>query len=420
MYDLHLTAEQVEMREAVRDFVAREIKPMAAELDRREELQRQFPPALFDQASQLGLRTLGLPAEFGGAGADSLTICIVAEELAVGDVGVAAMLTETSTLARLLFDGMLSDEQRAQWMPEFLSDHRCHLAFAGPDSEPSDDWFYHRPFVADGRCPISALKAANGDWLLNGVQNFVPNAPVAKLIIVEAAAADGPRTLLVACNTRGLEVRAHDPASRNPGADGEPVFAWNNGTSGQLVFRDCRVPAKNLIASAGTRLPDRGGKAADRAPPHRAAMNLGVGRAAYEAALEYAKLRVQGGRRIIEHQAIGTMLAEMVARLETARSVIWQAAWAADHADAYADGSLPHLPHATIARIMTAEFVHKVTLDAAQIFGGSGVMRDLPMQKHVRAGMIFLHSNVSNSAAKFRLAEAVAGYERPSPAAGGR
>jgi alkylation response protein AidB-like acyl-CoA dehydrogenase len=153
--------------------------------------------------------------------------------------------------------------------------------------------------------------------------------------------------------------------------------------------------------------------------PQRAALNLGIGRAAYEAALDYARLRVQGGRRIIEHQAIGAKLAEIAIRLEVARAAVWQAAWAADHPQAIADRSLPDLPLATVARAFTAEAVYRAAKDAAEVFGAMGVMRDMPLQKYVRDASIFLHSGSGASDAKLRIAEALAGYRR-LPAASAR
>jgi alkylation response protein AidB-like acyl-CoA dehydrogenase len=146
----------------------------------------------------------------------------------------------------------------------------------------------------------------------------------------------------------------------------------------------------------------------------RAALNLGIGRAAYEAALDYAQLRVQGGRRIVEHQAIGTKLAEIAIGLETARGAIWRSAWASDHPDARADGSLPGLPLAIIARIVTSEAAFRAAKDAAECFGAMGVMRDMPLQKYVRDALICLHSGDGNADAKLRIAEALARYERPS------
>jgi len=187
-------------------------------------------------------------------------------------------------------------------------------------------------------------------------------------------------------------VREHDPAE-----------GWAPGSCGEVVFKDCRVPAENLLDPELERT-DRGG--------WFQALNLGIGRAAHDAALDYAKLRVQGGRRIIEHQAIRAKLAEIAIRLEVARSIVWQAAWASDHPEAVADRSLADLPHATIARVFTSEAVYHAVKDAAECFGAMGVMRDMPLQKYVHDALVCLHPGHGASEAKLRIAEALAGYRR--------
>lgn len=413
MYNLHLSAEQLEIRETVRDFVAQEIKPIALKPDRLEAGERRFPPEILDKASQMGLRTLALSEELGGAGADNLTSCIVAEELAMGNVDVAFTLAETSTLAHVLFDQAMTPEQRARFLPRFLEDDRYHLAFADhePDSDAGLGVNYHRPTVTEALVKTTAVRQGNGDWVVNGVKNFVANAPLARLIAVQvktdpkASGTNGVSTLLVPGDAPGLALKEHDPAS-----------VWYHGTRGELVFKDCRVPAGNLLGAEGKSPLTGGAGAAGRGIPQFQALNLGVGRAAYEAALDYAKLRVQGGRPIIQHQAIGTLLAEIAIKLEVARNTVWQAAWASDHPDAYTDRSLADLPLETIARVFTSEIVHQVALDAAECFGAMGVMRDMPLQKYVRDALIFLHSSQSNSDAKLRIAEALTGYQRQSTA----
>ncbi len=149
-----------------------------------------------------------------------------------------------------------------------------------------------------------------------------------------------------------------------------------------------------------------------RGIPLMQALNLGVGRAAYEAALAYAKLRVQGGRPIAEHQAIGTKLAEIAIKLEVARAAVWQAAWASDHPDAYADCSLADLPLQTMAQVFTSDMMLTATKDAAEVFGAMGVMRDMPMQKYVHDARVCLHCGAGNREAKLRIAEALVGYRR--------
>ncbi len=410
MYDLHLTAEQLEIRETVRDFVAREIKPFALKPERLEAFERRLPAELLEQASQMGLRTLALSEAAGGAGAEHLTSCIVAEELAVGEVGIAVTLAQTSSLGHLLFDLVMTPEQRARYLPQFLSDHGFHLALA--DHEPDQDtgWIYHRPAVAQSGIKTTAVQDGSGAWVINGVKDLVVNAPVAKLIAVEvrtgtdAAGVHGVSTLLVPHDAPGLEVRV--PVQ---------IPAWYHGSRGELVFRDCRVAAENLLGVEG-KCSLGAAAATGRGDPQFPAINLGIGRAAYEAALEYAKLRVQGGRPIIGHEAIGTILADIAIKLEVARGTIWRAAWAADHPDAHADRSLGDLPLATIARIVTSEAVHLVALTAAEVFGAMGVMRDMPLQQYVHDALIFLHAEAGNDVARLHIAEGLAGYRRPMAA----
>jgi alkylation response protein AidB-like acyl-CoA dehydrogenase len=404
MYDLHLSPEQLEIRDTVRDFVAREVKPRALDPARLEARERPLLVDALDKAARLGLRTLALSEEAGGAGADALTCCIVTEELAVGDPDIAAVLAQTSTLARTLF-GAMTPSQRERFLPAFLGDDRYHLAFAQhePDRDATLGINYHRPETSDTGCKTTALRADDG-WVINGRKLRVANAPIAKLFAVEVGTGAGATsTLLAARDTPGLRVTEGDRGLRR-----------QHGACGDLEFADCRVPSDNLLGAEG-----QSPLAADarRGIPQDAAFTLGIGRAAYEAALDYAQLRVQGGRRIIEHQAIGAKLAEIAIRLEVARAAIRQAAWACDHADAVADRSLPDLPLASMAQVFASEAIYRAAKDAAECFGAMGVMRDMPLQQYVHDALICLHSGAGNSDAKLRIAEALAGYRRPATAA---
>src|SRR6266513_1014895 len=388
MFNLHLSQEQLQIRDTVRDFVEREIKPVVLKPERLEALERRLSMELLEAASQLGLRTLALSEERGGAGADALTSCIVTEELAAGDPDLAAALAETSALGHMLFDQGMSPGQR----------DRYHLAHAAhePGRDDALGVNYHRPAPADTPIGTTAVRAGNA-WVINGLKDCVANAPLARLIAVQArTGAGGVSTLLVPRDTPGLSVREHDMAER-----------WFHGSCGEVIFEECRVPAENLLGQEVETTQGRG---------WFQALNLGIGRAAYEAALDYAKLRVQGGRRIVEHQAIGAKLAEIAIRLEVARSIVWQAAWSCDHPEAVADRSLADLPLQSVAKVFTSEAIYHAVKDAAECFGAMGVMRDMPLQKYVHDALVCLHSGSGNSDAKLRIAEALAGYRRePAP-----
>ena len=209
----------------------------------------------------------------------------------------------------------------------------------------------------------------------------------------------GASVLLVPADAPGVSVRAHDNA-------------WLHGACGEVAFKDCKVPAGNLLGDDAAALLT-GADAPGRGNPLAQALNLGIGRAAYEAALDYAHLRVQGGRPLIEHQAIATKLAEIAIRLEIARSrrsgrrpglpII---------REAVADRSLPDLPLQTIAQVFTSEAIMKAAKDAAEMFGAMGVMRDMPLQKYIHDARVCQHSGDGNTDAKLRIAEELAGYRR--------
>jgi len=408
MYDLHLSPEQLEFRDTVRDFVESEIKPVALHPDRLQPFEKPLMTELLDKAAQMGLRTLALSEEAGGAGADGLTSCIVMEELGAGDVDLAAVLGQTSALAHVLFDRLMTPEQKKRFLPKFIEDDRYHLAFAGREPGAGAGWCYHRPMSSDGASELVAVKQGN-EWVINGALPFVANALVAKLYVVQARTGKGLTALVLPREAPGLTVR--EPLK----AVGESI-RWHHGAGAGVAFKDCKVPADQVLGKEG-QSPFAQGTMAACSVPLVAAINLGLGRAAYEAAVGYSKIRRQGGRNIIEHQAIGTKLAECTIKLELARNAVWKAAWLLDHPEAVADRSASELPFHVIARVYTAEAMNDVALLSAECFGAMGVMRDMPLQKYVHDSMVFLHADDADGAAKLAIAESVAGYQRPADAA---
>jgi alkylation response protein AidB-like acyl-CoA dehydrogenase len=249
----------------------------------------------------------------------------------------------------------------------------------------------------------TAAKASNGDWIVNGTKTCVANAPLAGLfaVTVQIPGHDGPSVLLVPAHGAGVSVKAYNRP-------------WLHGCSGDVTFTDCRVSAGNLLGDDAVALltgADNGSAS------QMQAIALGIGRAAYEMAVDYAQLRVQGGRPLVQHQSIGTRLADIAIQLEVARGTVWQAAWAADHAEAFADRSLTDLPLATIAQVFATEAMVKAAKESAEIFGAMGVMRDMPLQKYIHDARVCMHSGDGNTEARLRIAEAIAGYRRPSDGA---
>ncbi len=347
MFNLHLSPEQLEIRDTVRDFVTREVKPVALKPERLEPFAKPLLAAQLEEASRLGLRTLALSEAAGGAGADTLTY-------------IAAVLAHTAAAAKAL-ERAMTPAQRDRVLPRFVADERFHLALAARGIAVAQD---------------------GGEWRLNGVATAVDNATVAKLFVVQTRIHDGIGALLVPRDAAGVSVRAQGGH-------------WFHGSRGEVGFSDCRVPAGNLVGAIGTIVPPSG------------AISLGIGRAAYEAALEYARIRVQGGRPIIGHQAIAAKLAGIAIGLEVARAAVWRAAWASDHPEAFADRSLPDLPLQSIAEAFAPEVMLRAVKDAAECFGAMGVMRDMPLHKYVHDARVCLHSGEGSSGARLHVAAAI-------------
>lgn len=412
MYDLQLASEQLEMRDTVRDFVNGEIKPVALSASRLEPFEKPLLTELLDRASQMGLRTLGLPEEVGGAGADMLTHALVLEELGTGDPDLAVALGHTAGAARLVH-ALATPEQWQRLLKDFATDDQFHLAYAARDPEEELGWCYHRPLAPAAGPEATATRQDNGDWIIDGEAGIVPNAAIARLLVVQArsepgsAGASGVTTFLVSRDAPGVNI------GTMPKATGTAI-RWHHGAAAPVGFKQCRVPAASVLGAPGRRSPQADAHAR-QSLIGLAAINLGLGRVAYETAVDYARIRRQGGRNIIEHQAIGGKLADCAIHLELARNLVWKAAWIEDHPDAsVASGG--ELPLHTMARVYTGQAVNDVSLLAAECFGAMGVMRDMPLQKYAHDAMVFCHAADSDDAAKLRIAEAIAGYERPAAA----
>ena len=414
MFNLHLTAEQIEFRDTVRSFAMNEIRPVAIHPERLESFDKPLLRVLLDKASELGLRTLTLSEESGGVGADTMTSCIVFEELAAGDVDIAIMLGQTSLLGDLLFDSWMENDQKVSFLPQFIEDETFHLSCAGGIPEILNSWCYHGNLHEKPKAELTAVREGN-EWIIDGSVSYVANAPIAELFIVMAetgsngTGADGTIGLLVSRNTPGFTINA----SKN--AVGESDINWRHGCGTGVEFNSCKVPLENQICKLENTLVI-GEHYSRQISLQTAAINLGLGRASFDAAVEYTKIRRQGGRNIVEHQAIGKKIADMAIKLELASTIIWKAAWVADHPEVVADRSVSDLPQHTIASIFTAEAVHEVTLIAAECFGAMGVMRDMPVQKYVNDGFMFLHSDINDITTRLPIAEKVVNYRRSKAA----
>jgi len=394
MFDIRLSEEQRAFRDLAREFAQKEIKPLALELDRKQNWEDRIPWETLKKGSQLGFRTFVLQEENGGAGiSDHLSACLVAEELAAADIGTAYYFMLTARRARDWFELRMTQEQRDYFLPKFLSDdfYFTTVAIHEPDTDLGFDYYTETP--ENVRFKTRAVEQPDGSWLINGAKNFQTVGYLAKLIVTMAQTNKGPRAFLVEGDSPGLVRHPMTKIGRRIGDNAE------------IFFDNVRVPKGRILA------PNPPGRTDIGTHVTIASLTLGLGRAALEETLKYTQERVAGGKPIVQHQAVGLFLADMATNLEAARRLIWTAAWAKDHPEAFADGSAESQPYEMMALAFTGTAVQRLTEQGMELFGGMGVISGMPIEKYVRDALIQKHISFPFPT-RFKITEALTGYTR--------
>jgi len=397
MFDIRLDEQQRAFQELAREFAQNEIKPRALELDAKPNWEERIPWDALKKGSQLGFRTFVLQEENGGAGAsDHLTACVIAEELAAADIGTAYYFMLTARRARDWFELRMTQEQRDYFLPKFLSDdfYFTTVAIHEPDTDLGFDYYTETP--ENVRLKTRAVEQPDGTWVINGAKNFQTVGYLAKLIVTIAQTVDGPRAFLVEGDSPGL---VRHPMSK---------IGRRVGDNAEIFYDNVRVPKGRILA------PNPPGRTDTGTHVTIASLTLGLGRAALEETLKYTQERVAGGKPIIQHQAVGLFLADMATNLEAARRLIWTAAWAKDHPEAFADGSADWQPYEMMALAFTGTAVQRLTEQGMELFGGMGVISGMPIEKYVRDALIQKHISFPFPT-RFKITEALAGYKRKVP-----
>jgi alkylation response protein AidB-like acyl-CoA dehydrogenase len=402
--DFALTGQQQRLRAVARQFAYHELWPEAQRLD-KAAAGEAFPASLVRRASELGLRTLKIPAEYGGLGADALTEVLVLEEIAVGDCGFAMTLAHAWREGNLLAR-WATPSQRDRFLPQFMADPGFLTSVAITESHAGSD--NGLPYACDLGAGPRTTAVADGDWwVINGRKRFITNGNVARLVLTWARTdpdrpwTEGTSVFLVPADSPGLR------AGRT-----EDKFGLRLNQNVELIFDDCRVPRGNLIGdlNGGYRLSEHsmtGSKAKE------AVRALGVARCAYELAHGWASRRVQGGSVIIEHESIATRLAQVLQEIELARTLIWRAAWAVDH-DPERARALEDF-----AMLYASEMAVRTVAQCIRIFGARGSLRDWPMEKLVRDAATIMLPPIGNEASWVRAGRFVQRHAGPAPLVAG-
>jgi alkylation response protein AidB-like acyl-CoA dehydrogenase len=374
-----LGPDHLELQQWVHRFAADVIRPAAAEWDEREE----FPWPVLEEAAQIGLYSLDFFAtqSFDASG---LGIPITMEELFWGDAGIGLAIVGT-TLAAASVRANGTDEQVGEWLPQMFGAPGDLKIAAFCSSEP------------DAGSDVGAMHTrarydeASGEWVLDGTKTWATNGGIADIHVVTAVVdpelkARGQASFVVPPGTPGLS------QGQKFGKHG--IRASH---TAEVVLDGCRVPGSCLLGG-WERLEERLVRAREgartgrsqpsmatfeRTRPAVGAQAVGIARAAYEYALDYAKNRVQFGRPIIDNQAIAFALADMRTRVDAARLLVWRAAWMAATRKEFeaAEGSM--------SKLYAGETAVEVTGKAMQILGGNGFTRDYPVERMVRDARVY-------------------------------
>ena len=356
------TPEQEEFRRTVARFVDAEVVPQAEALDERGE----FPRELFKRVGAQGWLGLRYPEQYGGADADMVTYCLFAEELARGSLSLAAAAAMQSLMGTYFVFKHGSESLRAKYLsPALRGDLVATFALTEPNAG------------SDVANITTRAERRGGRWVLRGTKTWVTSAPVADLLTVAAktSPARGMKNIalfLVDRNaTRGVTL-------------GKPIdkMAVRASVTGEIVLEDVEVPEEHLLGGE-TGGVDKIGAILAEIRIMTAALSVGVIRAAYDAACAYARQRVAFGKPIVEHQAIGFKLADMLTTLHAATVVTYQAAARLDAGHAIGR-------EAAIAKLFASEAAVRVTDDAARVFGSYGLAMEYPVQRYFRDARFLL------------------------------
>ncbi len=349
-----LTEEQSMIRDMAREFAAEKLAPNAAEWDRACEL----PYWVLSEMGGLGLLGMTVPEEWGGAGTDMFSYVLALEEIAAGDGGVSTIVSVQSLVENVLL-GYGSDEQKERFLRPLARGEEVG-AFAL--TEPGAG--------SDASALRTRARREGNQWVLNGTKQFITSGARASVAIVFAVsdpekAGRGISAFLVPTDSPGFQV-----------AKIESKLGQRASDTAQLVFDDVRLTPDLMLGGEG-----QGYRIAlanlETGRIGIAAQAVGMARAAYEAALAYAKERETFGKPIIGHQAVAFRLADMATQIEAARLMVHNAA-------RLRDAARPCLKEASMAKLFASEMAERVCSDAIQIHGGYGYLSDFPVERIYR------------------------------------
>jgi butyryl-CoA dehydrogenase len=364
--DFDLSQEQQQIRDTCRDFAREVVAPAAEELDR----EHRFGYDIVRQMGELGLFGLPFDEEFGGAGADFLSLCIAIEEISRADAGVGITLEAAVCLGASPIHDFGSREQKEKWLPELLAGRKL-WAFGLTEPEAG----------SDAGAAKTRAEERDGHWVINGSKQFITNSGTDISAGVTITAVTGPNGSV---RSKSPEISAIMVPTGTPGyhvLESYRKLGWHSSDTHPLSFEDCSVPLDHLLGARGGGYRQflhtlTGGRIAI------AALSVGLAQACLDAALSYAKERRSFGVPISKHQAIQFKLADMAMETELARTMVYRAAAAYGREGAETSDAVRML--AAMSKLYASEASKRAADQAVQIHGGYGFMEDYPVARYWR------------------------------------
>jgi len=397
--DRGLTEEQRMMREACRAYVNDHVIPFVRGNWQREWVmtpEERLPRKLLEVADAIGIRTLGVPEEFGGTPLDPATevrtFALIAEEIARGDSGLADKLVQVWKVSTLL-KNIAPRKLQEEWFPKIVADPTFLLAHCSTEPRgASDRWLgYDTPETA-----FQTKAVLQGDeWVINGRKQFVSNGFDAKLYVVYANTRPGSKMIegtssfLIPRGTPGFSIERCNE-----------TLGGRFMNNGQMVFEDCRVPREQCLAEHDA-LARRAGHYSRPGRIIQASKNIGIGIAAFERTADYVQNYVQGGRILIKHQVVASRVADMATRICAVRGLLRDASRAVDEKSPDAD----HL--CSMAKLFASEEILKVCQHAVELHGGNGTMLEFGIEKLYRDATMFLHMDGTVDITRFKIVKSL-------------
>ncbi|MGZ5827369.1 MAG: acyl-CoA dehydrogenase family protein [Xanthobacteraceae bacterium] len=395
---MNLSEDQRLMRTSCRAFVDDVILPFIRENWQREWLmtpEDRLPTSILEGADSIGIRTLGVPEEFGGIELDRSnevqTFAIISEEIARGDSGLADKLVQNWKVSVLLRN-IAPRHLQEKWFKRLIDDPQFLLAHCLTEPRgASDRWLPYN--VPEAAMQTRAVKDGR-HWIINGRKQFISNGYDAGLYVVYANT--NPKVGMMQGTSSFLMPR--DTPGRTVARCNETLGCrfMNNG---ELVFDDMRLPEDHLLVEN-----DALGTAGVYFRPGKiiqAAKNLGVGVRAYEVAADYVQNYVQGGRILIKHQAVALRIADMATKIEAVRALLGRAAQAVDENAPDADALC------NMVKLFASEEIMKVAQHAVELHGGNGMMLDFGVEKLFRDAAIFLHMDATTDISRLKIVKSL-------------